>query len=87
MNPVVIEHVRISDLPEAWRAKPGFGGEGRVTAHIDAKHPVQVIEENFATNDPAFGIRRAREDVRDVEEFLQQLRAPRYHRDGSRGTD
>lgn len=87
MNPVVIEHVRISELPEAWRAKLDIGGEARVTVRIETEQPVQVMEENFATDDPAFGIWRDREDVRDVEGFLRHLRAPRYRRDGSRGTD
>ena len=35
MNAVVIEHVKISDLPEAWRAKLAAVGDARVTVRID----------------------------------------------------
>jgi hypothetical protein len=43
--------------------------------------------EAFVTNDPAFGIWRDREDVANVEDYVKQLRAPRYNRDGSRNKD
>ena len=87
MNSVVIEHVKISELPEAWRAELDFGSEALVTVRIESEQSVQAIEENFATDDPAFGIWRDREDIRDAAGYLRKLRAPRYRRDGSRAPD
>jgi cytochrome c len=40
--------------------------------------------EEFVTDDPAFGIWRDREDMADVAAYVNQLRQPRYARDGSR---
>ena len=41
-------------------------------------------DTTFATDDPTFGIWRDRTDVADVQAYLRKLRAPRYHRNGSR---
>ena len=39
--------------------------------------------EAFATDDPAFGIWRDRDDMTDLAAYLDPLRSPRYSRDGS----
>jgi hypothetical protein len=79
MDAIVIEHVKVSELPEAWRAKLGAGREARVTVRIEteaeasgAQAPKQE-EEN-----PLFGMWRDREDMADVEAYLRKLRAPRF---------
>ena len=85
MSAVVIEHVKVSDLPATWRAKLPVPGVARVTVRIDAEAapPTQDATE-FVTNDPAFGIWRDRDDMADVDAYIRNLRAPRYNRDGSR---
>ena len=88
MNAVVIEHVKVSELPEAWRAQLTTTEDARVTVRIETEPSPQMMgEEPFATDDPAFGIWRDRDEVRDVAGFVRTLRAARYNRDGSRRED
>ncbi len=83
MNAVVIEHVKVSELPEAWRKKLSASEDARVTVHIEAEtEPAEKeVAAAFVTDDPAFGIWRDREDMVDVEAYVRKLRAPRYTRD------
>lgn len=85
MNSIVIEHVPVTELPEAWRARLAHSASATVTVRIEeeARKPPFAAGE-FATDDPAFGIWRDRDDMNDVAAYLRSLRAPRYHRDGSR---
>ncbi len=83
MSTLVIEHVKAADLPEEWaqhlKARPGQ----TVTVRIETE-PEQTdaqVTEAFVTNDPAFGVWRDREDIGDVEAYMQRLRAPRCARD------
>ncbi|WP_157272043.1 hypothetical protein [Azohydromonas aeria] len=87
MNAIVIEHVPVEELPEAWRAKLGQVGNARVTVRIEQETPVvqpQPEPEGFVTDDPAFGMWRDREDMADVEAYVRRIRAPRFNPDGSR---
>ena len=83
MNAIVIEHVKVSELPEAWREKIPGRGDARVTVRIEMQTAPAEKEaaEAFVTDDPAFGIWRDREDMVDVEAYVRKLRAPRYTRD------
>ncbi len=83
MNTIVIEHVKVSELPEAWREKLAANVEARVTVRIEAEtmSAKEQSAEEFVTDDPAFGIWRDREDMTDVEAYVRKLRAPRYTRD------
>ena len=83
MNAIVIEHVKVSELPQAWRDKLASGSDARVTVRIEAETVAieKTAAEDFVTDDPAFGIRRDREDMADVEAYLRKLRAQRYTRD------
>lgn len=85
MNSIVIEHVPVTELPEAWRARLAQSASATVTVRIEeeAQKPPLAASE-FVTDDPAFGIWRDREDMPDVAAYLHNLRAPRYNRDGSR---
>jgi hypothetical protein len=85
MNSVVIEHVPVAELPEAWRARLAQPDGATVTVRIEeeAQKPSLAAAE-FVTDDPAFGIWRDREDMPDAAARLCKLRAPRYNRDGSR---
>lgn len=83
MNAIVIEHVKVSELPQAWREKLPANDDAHVTVRIEQEAaPADTrAEETFMTDDPAFGIWRDREDMVDVEAYVRELRAPRYTRD------
>ncbi|MGH8700214.1 MAG: hypothetical protein ACREVR_03430 [Burkholderiales bacterium] len=88
MNAIVFEHVKVEELPEAWRAKLAKPLGARVTVRIEeeASHQESVatdIKTDKPIKDPAFGIWRDREDMADVEAYLRKIRAPRYNRDGT----
>jgi len=90
MNEIVIEHVKVSELPEAWRAKLAKPADARVTVRIEEEATsrqtaaAEVKEAGMPIDDPAFGIWRDREDMPDVEAYLRKIRAPRYGRNGTR---
>lgn len=83
MNAVVFEHVPVAELPEHWRAQLAQGSGALVTVRIEQEAPAAPAEE-FATDDPAFGIWRDRDDMVDVAAYVRKVRQPRYNRDGSR---
>ena len=90
MSAIVFEHVKVEELPEAWRAKLAKPADAHVTVRIEEEVAPQqaaaaeVKETDRRIDDPAFGIWRDREDMADVEAYLRKIRAPRYSRDGSR---
>ena len=89
MNAVVFEHVPMTDLPRAWQVKLARSntavGDVRVTVHIEAQEQsAAAVAEEFVTDDPAFGIWRDRQDMADVQAYVQRIRALRFNRDGSR---
>ena len=85
MSAVIIEHVKVSDLPATWRAKLPVPEVARVTVRIETEEAPPAQETGgYVTNDPAFGIWRDREDMADVDAYIRKLRAPRYNRDGTR---
>jgi len=83
MNAVVIEHAKVSELPEDWRARLHAAANARVTVRIEeeAGQTAANQAEPFVTNDPAFGIWRDREDMADVAAYVRKLRAPRFSRE------
>ena len=89
MNAIVIEHVPVSDLPLAWRAKLAQSANTKVTVRIEeeAPHIATDAVEEFVTDDPAFGIWRDRQDMNDVQAYIRRLRASRFNRDGSLNDD
>jgi hypothetical protein len=86
MSAVVFEHVKVAELPEAWRNKLAKPADARVTVRIEDEAMQDTTETTPAqpSADPAFGIWRDREDMTDIEAYLRKLRAPRYSRDGTR---
>lgn len=87
MNAVVFEHVKVDELPQAWRANFAQSASTRLTVRIEeetAPKPVAEATEGFTTDDPAFGIWRDRGDMDDVAAYVRRLRAPRVDRNGSR---
>ena len=88
MSAVIIEHVKVSDLPDTRRAKLSTHAAERVTVRIEEEAAAtQPIVKSFdAAMDLMFGMWRDREDMADVDAYIRKLRAPRYNRDGSRNT-
>ncbi len=86
MSAVVFEHVKVAELPEAWRNKLAKPADARVTVRIEDEvaQDTPVTTSAQPSADPAFGIWRDREDMADIEAYLRKLRAPRYRRDGTR---
>ena len=87
MNAVVLEHIPVAELPQAWRDRLGpllaQAAGTQVTVRIE-QEPIPAAAEDFVTDDPAFGIWRDRGDVADVDAYVRRIRAPRFSRDGSR---
>lgn len=80
MNAIVIEHVKVSELPEAWREKLPADDDARVTVRIE-REATGIDAATTATEypeDPLFGMWRDREDMADVEAYVRKLRAPRF---------
>ncbi len=73
MNAVIIEHVKISELPAAWRAKLPVPENARVTVRIEEETSGVETEKDLL-----FGMWRDREDMADVEAYVCKLRAPRF---------
>jgi hypothetical protein len=84
MNTVVIEHVAVADLPEAWRAKLAKPLAATVTVRIEEAAAAPLPAEEFVTDDPAFGIWRDREDMTDVTAYIRKIREPRFRLYGTR---
>ena len=76
MNAIVIEHVKVSELPEPWRAKLAAAKDARVTVRIE-----EEAATNQETAESAFGMRRDRRDMADVAGYVRGLRAPRFSRE------
>jgi hypothetical protein len=89
MNAVIFEHVRVSELPAAWRAKlssASFALKTQVTVRIEeeAASPKVQAQPSDMTANPLFGMWRDRQDMADVPAYVRKLRTPRLKADGSR---
>ena len=76
MHSIIIEHVAITELPEAWRNRLPIGQEARVRVVIEEENAPASSSENAG----AFGMWRDRDDMADIEGYVRNLRAPRYER-------
>ena len=88
MSAVIIEHVKVSDLPATWRAKLPAPEVARVTVRIEEETTpsTQPAGSADAGIEQLFGMWSDREDMADVDAYIRKLRAPRYNRDGSRNS-
>ena len=89
MNAVVFEHVPVSELPAAWRAKlskAAFSRMTQVTVRIEEElaDPQEQTPSSAITTNPLFGMWRDRKDMADVTGHVRDLRGPRLNTDGSR---
>jgi hypothetical protein len=62
----VIEHVRLCDLPEAWRARVGVSQDAWVTMRIEEEPIMQATNLSGNGEDLLFEMWRDREDMVDV---------------------
>ncbi len=76
----MIEHVKVSELPEAWREKLPANEGARVTVRIEqeAAGNEAAAAATEHPDDLLFGMWCDREDMADVEAYGRKLRAPRF---------
>lgn len=77
MSAIVIEHVKVGDLPEDWRERLHAAVDALVTVRIEEESLVSQATKEDADN-PLFGMWRDREDMVDVVAYLRKVRAPRF---------
>ena len=89
MNAIVLEHVPLSDLPQAWRdklarelARGSNDADGLVTVRIEAEHAAGTGAAERA-DDPLFGMWQDRDDMSDVTGYIRRIRAPRFNGDAA----
>ena len=78
MNAVVFEHVPVSELPAAWRAKLAKAPGATVTVRIEAEDQDRA---KAYVDDPLFGMWRDREDMADVAGYVRSIRTDRFNED------
>jgi hypothetical protein len=87
VNAIVIEHVPVTELPQAWRDRLGNdladAADARVTVRIEAEAAAEVQAPAEFADDPLFGMWRDRPDMADVAGYIRSIRAPRFGSDGS----
>lgn len=72
MHAIVIEHVRVGDLPKAWRNQLPTSEDTTVTIRIEEETPVSL------NGDPLFGMWRDREDMANIDGYVRQIRTSRF---------
>ena len=71
MHAVVIEHVKVKDLPELWRKQLAASPEAQVTIRIE-----EEASESAEANS-LFGMWQDRDDLADVDQHVRKLRRSR----------
>lgn len=88
MNAIVIENVKVEELPEAWRARLTSPADATVTVRIEEEASNQATTASRALSEaadnPLFGMWADREDMADVPAYIRAIRASRFNRDGTR---
>ena len=77
MTAIVIEHVKVSDLPETWRAHITAAENARVTVRIEPEATVSEAAQEDG-DDPLFGMWHDRVEMADVQAYVRKLRASRF---------
>ena len=78
MSAIVIEHVKVSELPETWREKLAISEDVRVTVRIEPETTIREGASKDDAEDSLFGMWRDRQDLMDVPAYVRKLRAPRF---------
>ena len=77
MDAIVIEHVKVSELPETWRAHITATENARVTVRIEPEAAVSEAAQEDS-DDPLFGMWRDRAEMAGVQAYVRNLRASRF---------
>ncbi len=77
MTEIVIEHVKVSELPKSWRAQITATEDARVTVRIEPEFAASEAAEEDR-DDPLFGMWRDRTEMADAQAYVRKLRAPRF---------
>ena len=81
MTEIVIEHVKVEELPEAWRAKLASVPDASLTTRVTVRIEAERAEEQNTTSaseDSLFGMWRDRDDMADVAGYIRGIRAARF---------
>ncbi|AKJ26848.1 hypothetical protein [Caldimonas brevitalea] len=75
---IVIQHVPVEELPQAWRHRLTQLPDAHVTVRIEPEQPVEpppkaAAPSHFA-DDPLFGMWQDRTDIADVADYVRRLR-------------
>ena len=79
MNAIVIEHLKIAELPEAWRAKLAEVLGATVTVRIEAEAQDAPQAAVLGGDELLFGMWRDRQDMLDVADYIRAIRASRFN--------
>lgn len=79
MTTIVIEHVKIDELPEVCRAKLTLVPATTVTVRIEAEAQTTAQSKALLVDNPLFGMRRDREDMADVATYIRANRDARFN--------
>ena len=77
MNAVVIEHVKVSELPEDWCSRLHAAANARVTVRIEEEAESREAAKE-ETKNPLFGMWQDRDEMADVAAHVRKMRAPRF---------
>ena len=83
MNAITFEHVPVTELPAAWRAKLAKSTDTHVTVRIEEEVRTVAPAAELVTDDSLFGMWRDREDMADVAGYVRSIRASRFNDDGA----
>lgn len=87
MNAIVIEHVKVSELPEAWRSRLTQVPGAIVTVRIEAEGQGVAPIADLSSDDLLFGMWRDRQDMLNVPDYIRLIRASRFNQDDTQRTD
>jgi hypothetical protein len=76
MNAIVIEHVKVSELPETWRTHIAATENARVTVRIEPEPTVTEAAQD--SDDPLYGMWHDRAEMADVQAYVRKLRSSRF---------
>ena len=87
MNAIVLEHVKVSELPEAWRSRLTQVPGAIVTVRIEAEGQGVAPIADLSSDDLLFGMWRDRQDMLNVPDYIRLIRASRFNQDDTQRTD
>ena len=80
MSSIIIEHVSLNELPNAWRVRLPSTVSKRVTVRIEEELEPNLpnAKVSVLAKNPLFGMWQDKPELQDVSAYMRQLRAPRF---------